>query len=485
MIQSRCAARTLLSCIASVLLPGALSVPLNGQERVPGQAPEVLGAPTVLHGGGDRDAEPARFTLWLCRHGTDGDRALRDEGPYLADLQRRHGDGKVRIAVVLAPEAARREAQRRPAYVVAAADPAALVARAEEPVTAGLLCDGRGEVLASWPWVDGLEDVLAAAALDQLDGAALAELAELLAGLLPAVIDGGDYETQVARCVERAPRCGRVRALAVLNQWWSKGDYEAAWTACEQGLAALADHGLPLVEFADLVLRGDAVDRRPPRQLAMALAPAAAAAGEGAFTQLTYLHALLRAGQDRQAGRLLARLPKLCAGQPYRQLAFASILMQAAQPAVHRDAAEQALQAAAGADARWLAALRYTIAARCAAGERDLEDQLAEYLRSEGARNFGLNNDAWYLMVQPESMGRFSPFALAIAETMQRREGKDLSPGNMDTVALAKFVGGKLQEAVELQTTATRLSGDSPTYTARRERFAAAVALLQRQQGGK
>src|SRR5206468_586640 len=132
----------------------------------------------------------------------------------------------------------------------------------------------------------------------KLEAAAATETQQLIDALLQQVGDGGDFKQPVARCVERLPRSGRARALAVLHEWWCTGDVQAARKAADDGLRALADEAVPLTEFADLVLRGDQNDPSLAKMLAVALAPAAAAAPDGLFTQLVYLRALLRAGQD-------------------------------------------------------------------------------------------------------------------------------------------------------------------------------------------
>src|SRR5262249_53239840 len=82
-----------------------------------------------------------------------------------------------------------------------------------------------------------------------------------------------------------------------------------------------------------------------------------------------------------------------------------------------------------------------------------------------------LNNDAWYLIVRPETMGRFDTLALAQCEEMQRQEGEGMTYGNKDTVALAMFVNGKVDAAIELQTVATAASQNDPRYVGRLTRY--------------
>lgn len=456
-------------CLFTALpLLGALAAQDPG---APCAAPDLFGVvrPAAADGGGT-----ARFTLWVAARDEDLV-TLRDEVPYLQELQRRYGDRGVRIALALPPAVAEREAAKRPAFAVVAAE----LERMHEIPYRLWLGDKDGEWLVQWPEPDGIADVLEAAVAGRLGEVPFGEINDLIPSLLVQVADGGDYRDPVAHCVEHAPRSGRAHALAVLEAWWCRGDYAAARAAFGKGVQALGGEALPMVVFADLVLRGDPYDPLPPRQLAVALAPAAALASDGPFTQLALLRAQLRAGQDKLAGRTIARLPRLCEGSPVLQSWFADALMAAPQPIVHRDLAERALAAADLGATRIGFGLRYHVAARCGDGPEELAKVLEAYLKSEDVYSGGLNNDAWYLMVQPTTMGRMSTFPLALAERMAAED--TLSAGTKDTVALAKFVGGKLDEAVELQTEATREGGDKPTYVARRDRFRNAKALLARE----
>jgi len=243
----------------------------------------------------------------------------------------------------------------------------------------------------------------------------------------------------------------------------------------------LADEPVPLCLFADYVLRGDRSDPSIARQLAMALAPAAAAAPDGVFTQLVYLRALLRAGQDRLAGRVAATLPKQLEGKLFFQLVFAETLMDAADPKPYRDLAERALARAdqGGMDRRWLVAARYKVMSRCGDPAETLDKFMQAYRESEAFSN-SLNNDAWYLVTQGPSMGRFDTLALAQVREMQRTEGAGMINGNKDTVALVLFVNGFVQEAVDLQTVAAAASGNQMENVGRLARFENTLQALKK-----
>jgi hypothetical protein len=348
------------------------------------------------------------------------------------------------------------------------------------PAMAVLCRSGSGDAVAT-STLDGAVNALQAVVDDKLDSPALQPMEDTVQALMVNVIDSGELAAEVEKCVAAWPRSGRVRAMAVLCQWWSKGDLEAAHKAFEEGVKALADESVPMVQFADLALRGDRYDVRYAKTLAALLAPIAAASPDGVFTQLVYLRALLRAGQDRIAGRTAALLPKHLEGRRWDQLVFAETLMEANTPAAFRDLVDQAITAVAGGlDARYLTAVRHKVLVRC--GDLEAAEKLmVEYRKNANAG--GLNNDAWYMMVRPESLGRFDTFALAQCEEMRRQEGARLSYNSKDTVALALFLNGKVEEAVELQTVAAAAGGNAARYVGRLTRFQAVLAEQAKKKG--
>ena len=421
------------------------------------------------------EAPPAtapKWTLWFAYPGDGG--ACRDHRQYLADLQRRFGERGVRIAVITPPGQGKALAAGKPAFAVGeAADWAG-------PPGSGLFTEGATPLVPILDPDDAV-DLLQAAVDDTLAAPAANEALTTVPALLYQVGDGGDFKVAAAHCLELLPHSGRARALAVLVEWWCTGDVVAARQAAVAGMRALADEAVPLCEFADLVLRGDKNDPSLAKELAVLLAPAAAAAPDGVFTQLVYLRALLLAGQDKLAGRVAATTAKLVAGSPARrdQILLAETLMEASQPAVFRDLAERALATArersgdddeANTDARWLCAARHKVLARCGAKAEEIEQLLADYRKSRSFEN-SLNNDAWYLIVRPDTMGRFDTLALAQCEEMQRQEGDSLSNGSKDTVALALFVNGMVERALELQKVATAASQNDPEYVGRLTRY--------------
>ena len=474
------------ACPAIVVPAVTLWLSLAARAQQPVEAPRIespFGSVLRLHQPPD-SPEP-KHTLWVAYPDDRGD--FLDHVQYLADLQRRFVERGIAVAVAMPAPAAKRVAARTPAFTVASvADPepapqAGQVPNVPAPAVAVLCRSGAGDPLAC-STLDGAVELLQAIADDKLDSPALQPMEDTVQALLANVIDSGELAAEVEKCVAAWPRSGRVRAMAVLLQWWSKGDLEAAHKAFEEGVKALAGEGVPMVHFADLVLRGDRHDPRIAKTLAALLAPLAAASPDGVFTQLVYLRALLRAGQDRIAGRTAAMLPRHLEGRGWDQFVFAETLMEANTPAAFRDLAEQAIGAVSGgSDARWLCAVRHKVFVRC--GDLEAAEKLMVEYRGKNENAFGLNNDAWYTMVRPESLGRFDTYALAQCEEMQRLQGANISNGNKDTVALALFLNGKVQEAVELQTVAAAASNHAPQYVGRLTRFQAVLAEQARKKG--
>lgn len=462
------ARRPVALALATSLLPL-----LHAQEPAPTPppaAPTTIASPfgdvRALHAPPLETAE-VRWTFWATFDEAGG--SLGDFAAYLEDVQRRFtGDG-VRVAVLMPEAAAREVTARKPRFAVAMLP----TEPQEQSWPQFLIADAEGKPLLP-TGLDGVVDVLAACTAGrgtETVQAAFDELDTLLANV-------GDAEVtaeMAAAIVEKLPHSGRARAIPVLEAWWCRGDHAAAKTAIDAGFQALGGETLPLCLFADLVLRGDHTDPSIARRVAVEMGPIAAASGDSPFAQLVHLRALLRSGNDRLAGRLVAKLPKRVAGNARLQQLLAETLMDGSTPATFRDLAEQQLAAveAAGADGEATEMARHKILHRCGdvAGATALVTK-----RFPDTDASSLNNLAWYACVRIDTMGRFSPWALTISEEMLRREGERMTPNNKDTVALAHFCGGKVEEAFRLQTDAIRGHGEDRRYAGRLARYEDALA---------
>lgn len=84
----------------------------------------------------------------------------------------------------------------------------------------------------------------------------------------------------------------------------------------------------------------------------------------------------------------------------------------------------------------------------------------------EAAKESTLNNWLWYLMTRRSTAGKYNSLALIAAREMQK--GGNLAYGNMDTVALALFENGLLDEALALQEEAVKKGGSGTSAGIRR-----------------
>lgn len=431
------------------------------------QAPRPLARRWLLH---EPPAAAAPCTL-LCV--VPGDQhLLQDESAYLSDLQRRFEGRGLRVVVLLrGPAAAVRPIDQGAAYSLGILD-------AGEPQPDGtfgdyspcrLLAADGGELWRGLP-AQGVAVAIERALAGKLDAAVAPAAANLRARLLTSIGDGGDFASMIDQLVALAPGDAHALALRYLDQL-AHGDVDAARRTVQDALETLAGESLPLACFCDLAMRAERDPGLLPSMTA-ALTNAAAAAGDSPLLQMILLRALLRSGLDRDAGRLLVRLPKLLAGRPMELLAFAETLADGRSPQPWRVVAERAIQTAGelGADPRWLFAARHKVAVRCAEDDKAAAAIAAEYLKSPAFPG-SCNSDAWQLMTRLDTMGRFDPLALAVSTEQQRLNANIADAACMDTQALALFRNGRLDEAIELQQRATALVGNRATYVGRLQRY--------------
>lgn len=271
------------------------------------------------------------------------------------------------------------------------------------------------------------------------------------------------------------PTDGPSWALCYLAEAKKLGDKAAANTTAGAAIEALAAEPRALASFADLVLRGDTRNRQLGRQLADALAAAATAYPDDLRVLLARLRALVRAGDSREVGRFAHRIARKVEGVANAALEYVEILTQDEQPIVHKDLAARLLAAAAGcADARALAAVRYAAALRCDEDPTRAREIASDFMEQLAGRTV-LNNTAWELMTELPTLGRFDLFALALAQRMLDQRPV-LEAFELDTVALAMFLNGRLDDAVELAAAAVEKSGGEGEYVERLERYRDAAA---------
>ena len=101
------------------------------------------------------------------------------------------------------------------------------------------------------------------------------------------------------------------------------------------------------------------------------------------------------------------------------------------------------------------------------------QNTIARFVKEIGDDNRRLNRCAWELMTDAETAGKFDDAALALAERMQERPNQ-LSHRLLDTIALAKFLNGRVDEAIDLQRLAIERGGKDDDYRRRLRTYEAA-----------
>ena len=461
-------------CVAWI---AAISCAALAQEVVPsvsGIGPSPLGAARTLWTPPDHPVSPA-WSAWFCYGDARFD--FRDHRSWIEDLGKRHRDAGLSVVVALPKDAARTLSAEQPAFVVAELD-----LDDEGAAGAARFClQQKGSTEAIRCSVERARDRIEAALAGDLMRTSPGEADELLDSLLSAIGDGVIARDYVAHCVKALPHSGEARALQMLEAWWKRGDYDGARAAFDAAMQQIDGDAVALVGFADLALRGDRIDDRIAKTLVVSLAQCAAAAPDGPATQLVYLRALLRAGQTRLAQRLVDRMPSILGDDAEANLRLAETCMEAADPLLFRAAAEAAIARVAASGRRehdrHRFAASYVILARCGASAEQRSELLAKYREEVGDFRGSPNNDAWFLMTDLSSMGRYDVFALALMEEMAQRDGDALDPAYRDTLALAAFGSGQVERAAQLQRIALEQGRLGEGYAERLARYEAALLL--------
>lgn len=464
-----------------MVLPGLRGQEPNASPTPPAKWKSPTGEMQVLHTP-PTDGKAPRWTVWW----TPLDARQAGEMLFHFDeLQRRHGDRGVRIAMILSADAAKVLAAKKPSVAVVTPVPLADDELPEGPQDhvfavgwSAYVATVDGDLLADVP-MDALDDALLACASGG-DVGVVASQAQELESHLHNVTDA-DVPEATAQGIRKAlPHCGGAHACAVLEAWWGRGEHAAALAAIDQGLRELGGHTYATLVFCDFVLRGDHSDPTIPRRLAVELAPVVAASGDSPFAQLVYLRALLRAGNQKLARRIVEKLQKAIGDHADLQLQLAETLMDAPEPAAFRELAERLLAAAAqnGNDEEAAMMTRHKILVRCG------DDAAATRLfmeRFDERADPGLNNVAWYCCIRLATMGRFPTFASAVADAMLERAGGRIDSNSRDTVALSFFCAGRIDEAVEQQRTALTEHRGDHRFEGRMRRYEDAQRRRQQQ----
>lgn len=410
--------------------------------------------------------------------------AFGGDAHYLADLQQRFGGRGLCVVGVVDEGAAESTNGWASCRVAVDSDGATTAAWSRDgSALEAVVIDKQGIVMFLGAVGSGLVDAVNATlaggnALDR-ERASYAIRQEVLLGFDNVAADG--TRVQLEAVLAHAPHDGLVFGLLYLTEALKAVDPVAAKKVRDRAVQALATESRPLAVFADLAMRGDPTAVDLASELRTHLQPLAAAARADAAVQLAYLRALVLAGDDREVGRHAMRMQKVVLGAADTCLDFVAILTRDKNAVIHRDLTARVLSKAEalGATPRLLAAARYGAALRCAEDREAARTVLTNYLSDNELRT-QINNDAWYLMTELPTMGRFDWFAAGLAERMLEQRD-DMDAFEFDTAALAMFQIGRFEAAVELQQTAiTKGGGGNPEYTARLHRYKAKAAPAPR-----
>jgi hypothetical protein len=408
------------------------------------------------------------------------------DGAYLADLQARYADLGVRVVAVVAADQVRGLEHWAGCAVVVDDEGRTeqdWLGSNQQSRTSAVVLKPDGAVAFLGRPGAGLVDAMDRLLADEEDLVA-AERARGTRLLLPRTFDDATGRATVARLrplVEYAPRDGLLQGLLYLTLATKANDAVAAQAQLAAAVDSLRREWRPLAVFADLVLRGGANRSAVVAALRSPLQAAAKKAKSDPVLQLAYLRVLVMAGDGRAAGRQAMRIRKRVTTTATGCLDYAMLLALDETPQIHADLATLTLNKAEklGADARLLAAARYTVALRCSGDELAAGKIMTVYLKDQDMRT-GLNNDSWYFMTQLSTMGRFDWFAVGLVERMLEQRGA-MDYFEFDTAALAMFLVGRVPDAVSLQQEAIKKGGgNSAEYLERLSRYKAQLSAAPR-----
>jgi len=225
--------------------------------------------------------------------------------------------------------------------------------------------------------------------------------------------------------------------------------------AKEIAVAALKDLALrpaQMVHFANQCLLKDLDNRYYHQITLMALTPAAHQEPKNVAVQLAYARALAGCGNIKQASAVALRVVPLLGNNPGELQRYAEQLIDTRLPRTFAATALAAIDRAISLKgaSRDLLMVKFRILdvgmSDLAAAHKVGEQIIGSMLNN----NSSLNTLAWDLLTEEPYKGRFSSLALIATNAMQKN-GQDITYYMLDTIALAKFENGFIDEAINLQ----------------------------------
>ncbi len=225
--------------------------------------------------------------------------------------------------------------------------------------------------------------------------------------------------------------------------------------AKETAVAALKDLALrptQLVEFANQCLLQERDNFYYYQITLMALTPVAHQEPKNVRVQIAFARALAGCGNIKQATAVAGRVVPFLGKNPKELKHYAEQLSNAHHPQPFAKTALAAidrvlgLQGASGA----LLKIKYRIL-RVGMGDSQAARKIGEQIiRPMQNNNSSLNTFAWDLLTEEPDKGKFSDLALIATDTMEEN-GQAITYYMLDTIALAKFENGFIDEAIDFQ----------------------------------
>lgn len=285
-----------------------------------------------------------------------------------------------------------------------------------------------------------------------------------------------DTSTLFARAkslIESAPQDHRGYALEYLTHLVFRKDRTASRKTATTATGALSKSPKAMVAFVDQALFHDP-EPNEYRMAMMALMPMVPDRRTDADLRIAYLRALEGAGKVREAVLMNKTIVEDLGddGNAQRRLAAAICDMKNGRSlAVF---AKKAIEKAATklGDDQELQKTRYRVL-HDLLGLPDEARKLGEAMVKKEQLGTNLNNFVWYLMVETPDAGKFPSLALLGARRMLTAQS--IAENEWDTIALAFFRNGLIDEAIQYQQKALDMGrGQDPDYLGRMKMYLAA-----------